>query len=179
MKRIPNSSMAVKKVVVRTVKLLFWGILLQGGYSHAPDELTYGVDLRKIRWCGILQRIALAYLAVALLEISTKTVRPDEISLGHFSIFKQYFWHWLAGAGVLVIYLATLYGTYVPDWQFAVDNTSSRDDGKVITILCGVRGKLDPPCNAVGYVDRQLLGISHMYPHPAWKRSKVRDSSIN
>ncbi|CAM8891691.1 unnamed protein product [Rhodiola kirilowii] len=172
LKRIPSRTMAVKKVVVRTVKLLFWGILLQGGYSHAPDELTYGVDQRKIRWCGILQRIALAYLVVALLEISTKTARPDEISLGHFSIFKQYFWHWLAGAGVLVIYLATLYGTYVPDWQFAVDNTSSRDDGKVITILCGVRGKLDPPCNAVGYVDRQLLGISHMYPHPAWKRSK-------
>jgi hypothetical protein len=26
-----------------------------GGYSHAPDDLSYGVDMKKIRWCGILQ----------------------------------------------------------------------------------------------------------------------------
>lgn len=28
---------------------------MAGGYSHAPYELTYGVDMKKIRWCGILQ----------------------------------------------------------------------------------------------------------------------------
>uniref|UniRef100_A0A7N0U6R4 Heparan-alpha-glucosaminide N-acetyltransferase catalytic domain-containing protein n=1 Tax=Kalanchoe fedtschenkoi TaxID=63787 RepID=A0A7N0U6R4_KALFE len=151
LKRIPNRAAAAKRVALRTVKLLFWGILLQGGYSHAPDELTYGVDMKKIRLCGILQRIALAYLVVGLLEILTKTAQPAEF----------------AGACVLVIYLATLYGTYVPDWQFGVG------DGRVVTIKCGVRGKLDPPCNAVGYVDRQLLGINHMYPHPAWRRSKA------
>lgn len=27
----------------------------EGGYSHAPDDLSYGVDMKKIRWCGILQ----------------------------------------------------------------------------------------------------------------------------
>lgn len=35
-----------------------WMILahaMKGGYSHAPDELVYGVDMKKIRWCGILQ----------------------------------------------------------------------------------------------------------------------------
>jgi hypothetical protein len=26
-----------------------------GGYSHAPDELVYGIDMKFIRWCGILQ----------------------------------------------------------------------------------------------------------------------------
>lgn len=26
-----------------------------GGYSHAPDDLAYGVDMKVIRWCGILQ----------------------------------------------------------------------------------------------------------------------------
>lgn len=26
-----------------------------GGYSHAPDKLSYGVDMKHIRWCGILQ----------------------------------------------------------------------------------------------------------------------------
>lgn len=32
MQRIPNQLLAVKKVIVRTLKLLFWGILLQGKY---------------------------------------------------------------------------------------------------------------------------------------------------
>ncbi|KAG7030144.1 Heparan-alpha-glucosaminide N-acetyltransferase, partial [Cucurbita argyrosperma subsp. argyrosperma] len=108
LKRIPNQLKAIEKVTLRTLKLLFWGLLLQGGYSHAPDKLTYGVDMRKIRLCGILQRIALAYLVVALVEVA-----------------------------------------------------------------CGVRGSLDPPCNAVGYIDRKVLGIRHMYAHPAWRRSEA------
>ena len=29
--------------------------MYKGGYSHAPDDLSYGVDMKKIRWCGILQ----------------------------------------------------------------------------------------------------------------------------
>ncbi|KAI9186517.1 hypothetical protein LWI28_018044 [Acer negundo] len=95
LKRISSRIEAVKKVILRTLKLLFWGLLLQGGYSHAPDKLTYGVDVKMIRWCGILQ------------------------------------------------------------------------------VTCGVRGKLDPPCNAVGYIDRQVLGINHIYHHPAWRRSKA------
>ncbi|XP_024166654.1 uncharacterized protein LOC112173280 [Rosa chinensis] len=40
-------------------------------------------------------------------------------------------------------------------------------------VSCGVRGELDPPCNVVGYIDRQVLGINHVYQHPAWKRSKA------
>lgn len=95
LQRVPKLSDAVKKILLRTLKLLFWGLLLQGtcvleflnmleylmlglclflfffykkllvfvlvqmcnegGYSHAPDDLSYGVDMKKIRWCGILQ----------------------------------------------------------------------------------------------------------------------------
>lgn len=29
----------------------------EGGFSHAPDDLSYGVDMKHIRWCGILQVI--------------------------------------------------------------------------------------------------------------------------
>ncbi|KAL0357308.1 UNVERIFIED_CONTAM: Heparan-alpha-glucosaminide N-acetyltransferase [Sesamum calycinum] len=142
-------------------------------FSHAPDKLTYGVDMKKIRWCGILQRIALAYIIVAFVEIATRNSLTKGPLPGKLSIFKLYLWHWMVGACVLTVYLGTLYGTYVPDWQFTVQNTDSADFGKVLTVACNVRGKLDPPCNAVGYVDRKVLGINHMYPHPAWKRSKL------
>ncbi|GMP60456.1 hypothetical protein CsSME_00023319 [Camellia sinensis var. sinensis] len=172
LKRIPNWLIATRKVILRTLKLLFWGLLLQGGYSHAPDKLTYGVDMKKIRWCGILQRIALAYLVVALIEILTKDAQAKDLSRVRFSIFRLYCWHWLVGACVLIVYLAVIYGIYVPDWHFTVHNMDSADYGKILTVTCGVRGKLDPPCNAVGYIDREVLGINHMYEHPAWKRSK-------
>lgn len=172
-KRITSRHHAVKRVIVRTLKLLFWGILLQGGFSHAPDKLTYGVDMKKIRWCGILQRIAFAYLVVALMEIFTKKKQTRELPPGWLSIYKLYSSQWLMGACILVIYLAVIYGTYVPHWQFTVNDRDSADYGKVFTVERAVRGKLDPPCNAVGFIDREILGINHMYQHPAWKRSEV------
>lgn len=82
-------------------------------------------------------------------------------------------WQWLVGASVLIIYMAVLYGTYVPDWEFTMHDRDDPHFGKLFKIKCGVRGKLDPPCNAVGYVDRQVLGINHMYHKPAWRRSKA------
>ncbi|XP_077218179.1 heparan-alpha-glucosaminide N-acetyltransferase-like protein (DUF1624) isoform X2 [Tasmannia lanceolata] len=172
-KRVPNRLLAVKKVILRTLKLLFWGLLLQGGYSHAPDKLTYGVDMKRIRWCGILQRIALAYLVVSLLEIFTKNAQDEVLPPVRCSIFRLYLWQWLLGVCILVIYLATIYGLYVPDWEFTVRDSDSHDYGKVFTVPCGSRGKLNPPCNAVGYIDREVLGINHMYQRPAWRRYKA------
>ncbi|GAU11485.1 hypothetical protein TSUD_344750 [Trifolium subterraneum] len=174
LKKIPNKLLAVKKVIVRTLKLLFWGLLLQGGYSHAPDHLSYGVDMKQIRWCGILQRIALAYLVVALVEIISRSRQTrDDPEYTNLSIFKLYYWHWVVAACILTVYLALLYGIHVPDWQFTVHNPDSMYNGTTFTVTCGVRGKLDPPCNAVGYIDRKVLGINHVYKKPAWRRSEA------
>lgn len=30
-------------------------VIRTGGYIHGGDDLTYGVDVTKIRWLGILQ----------------------------------------------------------------------------------------------------------------------------
>ncbi|CAO2196353.1 unnamed protein product [Urochloa humidicola] len=173
LKRIPDRGRAVRRVVIRTLKLLFWGILLQGGYSHAPDKLTYGVDMKHVRWGGILQRIALAYLVVAVLEIVTKDAKIQDRSNPGFSIFRMYFSQWIVACCILVIYLSLVYGIYVPDWEFRVQNTDSTNYGKVLTVSCGTRGNLSPPCNAVGYIDRTILGINHMYQRPAWRRHRA------
>lgn len=134
LKRIPNHQLAIRKVVLRTLKLLFFGLLLQGGFSHAPDILTYGVDMQRIRWCGILQRIALAYFVVALIEILMRSDKiREDLSTSHFLIFKSYIWHWLLGACILIVYLAVLYGAYVPDWHFTVDDPTSSDYGKILS----------------------------------------------
>ncbi|KAB1202183.1 hypothetical protein CJ030_MR8G009792 [Morella rubra] len=143
---------------------------LVGGFSHAPDELTYGVDMKEIRWCGILQRIALAYLVVALVEIFSTDAQGKDPESSWLSLFKLYSWHWLVGVCVLIVYLAVIYGTHVPDWKFTDQNSNSTVE---ITVACGVTGKLDPPCNAVGYIDRVVLGLHHMYQYPEWRRSKA------
>ncbi|KAJ1692115.1 hypothetical protein LUZ63_008813 [Rhynchospora breviuscula] len=173
LKRIPHQGKAVRRVVLRTIKLFFWGFLLQGGYSHAPDELSYGVDMKHIRWCGILQRIALAYLVVAFLEILTKEADLEDKSSAGFFVYRKYYRQWIVAACILIIYMSLLYGIYVPDWEFRVQYDNSPSYGKVFKVTCGTRGKLNQPCNAVGYIDRKILGINHMYKHPAWHRSKA------
>uniref|UniRef100_A0A804QVK0 Heparan-alpha-glucosaminide N-acetyltransferase n=1 Tax=Zea mays TaxID=4577 RepID=A0A804QVK0_MAIZE len=45
--------------------------------------------------------------------------------------------------------------------------------GLTVAVRCGTRGALDPPCNAVGYIDRRVLGINHMYQKPAWRRHRA------
>ncbi|EXB75886.1 hypothetical protein L484_022563 [Morus notabilis] len=172
LKKIPKIKAAVKKIVLRTLKLLFWGILLQGGYSHAPDELLYGVDMKQIRWCGILQRIALVYLVVALIETFTTKHRPAVVESGPISIFTAYRWQWIGGFVSFVIYMITTFTLYVPDWSFVLHY----DEGaEKYTVKCGMRGHLGPACNAVGYVDRQVWGVNHLYSQPVWRRLKLSD----
>ncbi|XP_058740308.1 uncharacterized protein LOC131612556 [Vicia villosa] len=171
LKRIPKIKYAVKKIILRTLKLLFWGIILQGGYSHAPDELKYGVDMKFIRWCGILQRIALVYCVVALIETFTTKLRPTTLSPRRITIFTAYKWQWFGGFIAFLIYMITTFALYVPDWSF-VDHVNS-DVPKRYTVLCGVRGHLGPPCNAVGYVDRRVWGVNHLYSQPVWRRLKA------
>ncbi|KAL8526140.1 hypothetical protein ACS0TY_015389 [Phlomoides rotata] len=171
LKKIPSVPHAIRKISLRTIKLLFWGILLQGGYSHAPFPLDYGVDMKQIRWCGILQRIALVYCVVALIETVTTKLRPTTLSPHRFSIFSAYKWQWIGGFAAFVIYMITTFSLYVPDWSFvALDNN---DKPQRYTVKCGMRGHFGPGCNAVGYVDRQAWGVNHLYGQPVWARLKA------
>ncbi|XP_012082601.2 heparan-alpha-glucosaminide N-acetyltransferase [Jatropha curcas] len=168
LQRISSKRDAVKKIILRTLKLLFWGILLQGGYSHAPADLTYGVDMKSIRWCGILQRIALVYMFVALIETLTIKQRQTVLQPNYFTIFTAYQWQWIGGFVAFLIYMVTTYSLYVPDWSFI-----GYEDHEAYTVKCGMRGHLGPACNAVGYVDREVWGINHLYQFPVWSRLKA------
>ncbi|KAG4130391.1 hypothetical protein ERO13_D09G141000v2 [Gossypium hirsutum] len=171
LKKVSKIKDAVYKITLRTLKLLFWGIVLQGGYSHALADnidLAYGVDMKLIRWCGILQRIALVYFVVALIETLTTKRRPLVLSPGHLSIFTAYRWQWIGGFIAFSFYMITTYSLYIPDWSFI-----NHKEGKAYTVKCGMRGHLGPACNAVGYVDREILGKNHLYKSPAWQHLKA------
>ncbi|KAL9360355.1 hypothetical protein Peur_048478 [Populus x canadensis] len=60
-----------------------------------------------------------------------------------------------------------LHGLYDPDWEFEVPSThlfGYKSGTK--TVNCGVKGSLEPPCNAVGLIDRFFLGEHPLYQHP-------------
>lgn len=42
-----------------------------------------------------------------------------------------------------------------------------------LKVKCGVRGDSGPACNAVGMIDRKILGIQHLYTRAIYGRSKV------
>ncbi|KAL9397293.1 hypothetical protein Peur_011546 [Populus x canadensis] len=67
-----------------------------------------------------------------------------------------------------------LYGLYDPDWEFEVPSThlfGYKSGTK--TVNCGVKGSLEPPCNAVGLIDRFFLGEHPLYQHPVYRRTMV------
>ncbi|EPS74559.1 hypothetical protein M569_00196, partial [Genlisea aurea] len=169
-KNISCKAAASKKALLRAGKLLLLGIFLQGGYLHKIQDLTYGVDVEEIRWMGILQRIAVAYLAAAVCEI---WLRNDEKVASFQSLFKKYQWHWLAMAILTAVYLVLLYGLYVPDWEFRNPLLEESSEAKIIMVKCGMRGDTSPACNAAGMIDRAILGMRHMYKSaPIYSRTE-------
>ncbi|WJX80562.1 heparan-alpha-glucosaminide N-acetyltransferase [Trifolium repens] len=164
---------ATRKAILRALKLLALGIFLQGGYVHRVNDLSFGVDLKQIRWMGILQRIAIAYLITALCEIWLK--REDIVNSGS-TLLRKYRYQWALALFLSVIYLCLLYGMYVPDWEYEVP-TEPSSEPMIFSVKCGVRGNTGPACNVVGMIDRSLLGIQHLYRRPIYAR--MPECSIN
>ncbi|KAJ9549052.1 hypothetical protein OSB04_021595 [Centaurea solstitialis] len=169
--KIENKYEATWKAIVRAVGLFLLGVFLQGGYLHGITSLTYGVDIERIRLLGILQRIAIGYIAAAVCEIwlSRQTCQKA-------AFFRNYMWHWCAVFFLSAIYIGLTYGLYVADWQFEDLNSFSSlvsENGSTIhTVTCSVRGDLGPACNAAGMIDRYVLGINHLYQKPVYRNLK-------
>ncbi|CAH9079066.1 unnamed protein product [Cuscuta europaea] len=178
-KKVSSKSAATKKVLWRSVKLFLFGVILQGGYFHGRGDLSYGVDIERIRLMGVLQRISIGYLLSSLLEIWLVSNIPAESPM---KFVRRYWWQGLVAFVLGILYMGLLYGLYVPDWEFGVDRLSSSSvvpqyTSCAETVHCSVRGSLKPPCNAVGFIDRLILGENHLYQRPVYRRTK--ECSIN
>ncbi|EOX95209.1 Heparan-alpha-glucosaminide N-acetyltransferase [Theobroma cacao] len=174
-KKSSSKTLATKKVILRTIKLFLLGLFLQGGYFHGRDNLTYGVDVVKIRWLGVLQRISIGYLLASISEIwLVYNVVVDCPT----AFVRKYHVQWIVAALLLSFYMCLLYGLYVPNWEFQAPSLNLSTNGSHTQIVhCGVRGSLEPPCNAVGYIDQYFLGEQHLYQRPVYRRTK--ECSVN
>ncbi|KAJ0973482.1 hypothetical protein J5N97_021441 [Dioscorea zingiberensis] len=171
-KKVSNPVVATRKAILRALKLFIVGLVLQGGYFHGIRNLTYGVDIANIRWMGVLQRIAIAYVLAAVCEIWLKS--DNEVHSG-YSLLRRYRFQLLVGSILTISYMVLLYGLYVPDWDYQIAGEGSTL--KSFSVKCGVRGNTGPACNAVGMIDRKILGIEHLYRRPVYGRRM--ECSIN
>lgn len=46
-------------------------------------------------------------------------------------------------------------------------------------VKCSVRGDLGPACNSAGMIDRNVLGIDHLYAKPVYRNLKVFYCGVN
>lgn len=174
-KAMEDKRKASIKIARRALKILIVGLILQGGYIHGVKDLSYGVDLQLFRIMGVLQRIAIAYAIVAFFEVCSSSRRYLADANESFKgIVRIYRWQWVAVFVLTSVYLVLLYGIYVPDWHFELVGA---DSSQVNVVRCNVRGSMSPGCNAVGYLDRLILGISHLYKRPAYTRTQ--ECSVN
>ncbi|EYU37964.1 hypothetical protein ABFS82_02G007100 [Erythranthe guttata] len=169
-KKVSDRVEATWKAILRGLKLFMLGVFLQGGYFHGVTSLTYGVDVEKIRFLGILQRIAVGYVVAAMCEIWL----PWQRRRGD-GFRRNYHLQWFVALFLSVIYLGFLYGLYVPDWQYVVQSDSSlvtANSTNVYEVKCSVRGDLSPACNSAGMIDRYILGVNHLYAKPVYRNLK-------
>ena len=174
-----------RKVAVRALKLYVLGLVLQGGQwiddgTNVPSQAdyTYGWNLATLRFCGILNRIAWAFLVVGLMELwfpvlNRNSCRSSKVcGSAHIQVFVREAWKWLVGFAFLLLYLLLTFFTYVPDWVSLYGENSTN-----ITIHCNVRGNFSTPqCSAASYWDRMILGQAHL---GEWMSKRLPECSVN
>ena len=159
-----------QKLLVRSLKLFFLGLAMQGG--GFPSHGHFGYNLRTIRWNGILQRISFAYFAVGTIKLFVPEWRPHQGGAadapasdgGHLMLVARYAYQWAAVSTIALIYVLLMTTTSVPDWTVATIPSTVEHGSAGKTIQCGgVRGDLGPKCNAANFWDRTLFGQAHLY----------------
>ncbi|WJX19878.1 heparan-alpha-glucosaminide N-acetyltransferase [Trifolium repens] len=139
-KKVSSKQNATKKVILRTIKLFLLGLLLQGGYFHGRGNLTYGLDLSKIRWFGVLQRISIGYFLASMSEIWL--VNNNILVESPAAFVRKYSIQWIFSILLCSVYLCLLYGLYVPNWKF--EHSNFLWSGRVSTIQ-----NMELTCNLV------------------------------
>jgi heparan-alpha-glucosaminide N-acetyltransferase len=153
-------------ISIRAMRLYCLGLLLSG--RGWVEDYEYGYNLRGLRWCGILQRIAFAYFVVAAMEIwipkisvNNADVENQSTIRANMQIFKAHGYKWAVASLFMVLYLILTFAVHVPSWHSHYEDVygqPSRLRDPPALIKCDVVGALTPQCSANSYFDRMLFG---------------------
>ncbi|KAH6787953.1 hypothetical protein C2S52_007505 [Perilla frutescens var. hirtella] len=155
-KKVSDRVEATWKALLRALKLFFLGVFLQGGYFHGTTSLTYGVDIENIRLFGILQRIAIGYAVAALCEIWLPCQRWRGEGIRRICNWQ---------CNEIIEMRITVYFFFFSSHLPKINSVKTQ-------VQCSVRGDLGPACNSAGMIDRDILGIDHLYTKPVYRNLK-------
>ncbi|CAK7335993.1 unnamed protein product [Dovyalis caffra] len=79
-------------------------------------------------------------------------------------------WNGLTLADVVMPFFLFIVGVAL-GLTYKVPVAASSSAPKIFPVKCGVRGDTGPACNAVGMIDRTVLGIQHLYRKPIYART--------
>eukprot|EP00037_Helgoeca_nana_P015524 m.145079 g.145079 ORF g.145079 m.145079 type:complete len:557 (-) comp23055_c0_seq6:54-1724(-) len=150
------------KVMKRTAKLFVIGLVTQG--SSFPALGNTGIDLKRVRIPGILQRIAWAYLVTALIALYVPQRQLPPKSKGYFRAFRVHAWQWAVAVSFLVGYLLVMLAVPIPSWSYTYNNVT-------MDVKCDMSGDLTPACSPARWVDVKLIGLDHMFHNGCFDRT--------
>lgn len=167
---VSDGPVAVHKILIRSLKLTLLGLFLQGGFLHSAGDMSFGVSLTRIRICGVLQRIAFAYAAVAFSQALISLAHRDHPREGMKGLLASWMVNWQASVIVTVVYLSLTFIPRVPDWSFSPPPFGAQQTAVVLQVPCNTTGSFSPACNAAGYIDRLLFTQNHLLAVPPYSR---------
>ncbi|XP_069123986.1 heparan-alpha-glucosaminide N-acetyltransferase-like isoform X3 [Argopecten irradians] len=144
------------KIFKRSCILFVLGLIVNTAGGHSP------VSLPHLRIPGVLQRFALTYLVTA--SVHLLFVRETDIHMhSYWSRARDilYYWpEWMIHLTLVALHCALTFGLDVPNCPKGyLGPGGEADKGKYSNCTGG----------AAGYIDRQVLGDTHIYNSPTCK----------
>ncbi|CAI7873054.1 unnamed protein product, partial [Closterium sp. NIES-54] len=125
---VHSRTAAVHRILRRACCLFLLGLFLEGGFLHRTGDLSFGISLTRMRVCGTLQRIVVAYTVVALAQVllsAPKDCHTEGYGEGLSGLLSFSLLTWQASLMLAAIYLALTFLLFVPDWTFTPPTSSA------------------------------------------------------
>jgi heparan-alpha-glucosaminide N-acetyltransferase len=151
------------KVLRRTFMLFMLGLIVSNGGA---------VSLSQVRVMGVLQRFSISYLVVSLImlfvpkyqfyngsEVKPNVVQQDNFFYPRFAEILHNLFEILTVLAIVALHVALTFGLEVP-------GCGKGYLGPAGPLVEGGKYADCVPGGAAGYIDRQILGINHVYGFP-------------
>ncbi|XP_029728719.2 heparan-alpha-glucosaminide N-acetyltransferase [Aedes albopictus] len=148
-RNVPRKSI-LANVAVRSFKLFCIGLCLNS---------ISGPQMANLRLFGVLQRFGVAYFVVSAIHLycySEGAQFQSRFAKPNVDILRLWK-HWIVMGGIVFIYLLVIFLAPVPGCPSGYFGPG----GKHLMVM-------HPNCTGgiAGYLDRIILGVSHLYQHP-------------
>jgi len=161
---------AFMSLLPRALRLFIVGILMQGPFFRLDEGISsVGLNIRTVRIMGILQRIALAFIMVAAIELFVPLLHGHSSPAADgLKLVRMTSLRWLASCCFFAVGSILSCGWQPPaSWPGCADHLYLSNGDKYVEtrggdVLDNLQLK-EMGCSAVAWLDSHILGVNHMY----------------